>query len=163
MAAPAPVQEPKVWFVTGASSGFGLEVTKAALARGDRVFATLRNVSALADLQKHYPPTHLRLHTLDVTHESAIGSAFDAAKSTFGRVDVVLNNAGICVVSEAEGISEAMARKQFEVVFWGASYVTREAVRTFREQSPPGGKLLQVTSRTSIEATAGVAHYAAAG
>ncbi|EIW82618.1 NAD(P)-binding protein [Coniophora puteana RWD-64-598 SS2] len=111
MAAPLTPQLEQPPAVTGASSGFGLEVTKAALGRGDRVFATLRNISALAELQARYPSTQLQLHTLDVTYESAIGPAFDAARSKFGRVDVVLNNAGVCVVSEAEGISEAMARK----------------------------------------------------
>jgi len=152
----------KVWFITGASSGFGLEVTEAALAHGDRVFATLRNPSALADLKTQYSASQLCVYQLDVTHEDKIGPAFAQAISEFGRVNVVLNNAGCSVIAEAEGISDANARRQFEVMFWGASYVTREAVRTFREQVPSGGKLLQVSSRTAIEAPPGVVHYAAA-
>ncbi|EIW78933.1 NAD(P)-binding protein [Coniophora puteana RWD-64-598 SS2] len=138
------------------------KVTQAALARGDRVFATLRSPSLLADLQTKYPASQLRVHELDVTHEGKIGPAFVQAVAAFGRIDAVFNNAGFGVISEAEGIDDANARSLFEVMFWGASYVTREAVRTFREQVPPGGKLFQVASRTSIEAAPGVAHYSAA-
>ncbi|KAN0091001.1 hypothetical protein V8E55_004567 [Tylopilus felleus] len=152
----------KVWFVTGASAGLGCAVTEHALQQGDSVVATLRKPEVLSDLLAKYP-SQLLVLSLDVKYPEQIHAAFENALERFGRVDVVLNNAGICVISEAEGMSDERGRELFEVLFWGATNVTKEAVKIFRERNnPPGGRLLQVSSRTALRVVPGVAHYAAA-
>ncbi|EGN97879.1 hypothetical protein SERLA73DRAFT_74131 [Serpula lacrymans var. lacrymans S7.3] len=159
----SPYTMPRVWFITGASSGFGYLVTQQALKAGDNVVATLRNPSALTALTALYPPSQLLALPLDVTDPSSITAAFQHARATFGRVDVVFNNAGFYVVSEAEGISDVRARQAFEVLFWGAAAVSREAVAFFRDVNDPrGGRLLQMSSRTALEGPACSVHYAAA-
>ncbi|KAH7924637.1 NAD(P)-binding protein [Leucogyrophana mollusca] len=149
--------------VTGASSGFGRSVTEAVLARGDTVVATLRHPPALSNVVAKYDASRLLVLSLDVTKPDEICVAFSEALQAFGRIDVVFNNAGSCVVGEAEGMSEEHARGLFEVLFWGAANVTKEAVKTFRDvNKPPGGRLLQMSSRTALEVLPGCTHYAAA-
>ncbi|KIO06129.1 hypothetical protein M404DRAFT_999355 [Pisolithus tinctorius Marx 270] len=152
---------PKVWFITGSSSGFGLAVTELALQRGDKVVATLRKPIVLAELTSKYPDTLLLLK-LDVTQSEEVKSTFATARERFGRIDVVLSNAGYGVISEIEGTSEKNARGLFETNFWGASYVCREAVRFFREENQPvGGRLIQVSSVSGIASSPGSAWYCA--
>ncbi|KAH7909265.1 hypothetical protein BJ138DRAFT_1155645 [Hygrophoropsis aurantiaca] len=153
---------PKVWLITGASSGLGLAVTEFILQQGDIAVATLRKPEVLADLAAQFPRGRLLLIKLDVTQPTDIELAFAEAKSAYGRVDFVLNNAGFGVVAEIEGTRDTTARTLFEVNFWGAANVSREAIRFFRDDnSPPGGRLLQVSSQSGIQATAGVGYYAA--
>jgi NAD(P)-dependent dehydrogenase (short-subunit alcohol dehydrogenase family) len=148
--------------VTGASAGFGRTVTEHALQQGDNVVATLRKPEALSDLLSTYS-SRLLVLPLDVRDPEQIRVAFENAVQRFGRVDIVFNNAGICIISEAEGMSDEHGRELFEVLFWGAANVTKEAVKVFRERNdPPGGRLLQVSSRTTLKIEAGIAHYAAA-
>lgn len=81
---------------------------------------------------------------LDVTDKEAIKDTFAKAKATFGRIDVVFNNAGHSLVGEAEATPDDLARNVFEVIFWGAVHVSQEAVRFFREENQPqGGHLIQ--------------------
>ncbi|KAH7924638.1 NAD(P)-binding protein [Leucogyrophana mollusca] len=158
-----PTEATKVWFITGSSSGFGHCVAEVALQNGDSVVATLRKPDCLSDLAGMYPASKLLILPLDVTVPTEITHAFSKALDAFGRIDVVFNNAGFCVVSEAEGISDENARRMFEVDFWGAANITKEAVRIFRDVNKPmGGHLLQMSSRTGLQAAPGVAHYAAA-
>ncbi|KAG1731460.1 NAD(P)-binding protein [Suillus paluster] len=153
----------KVWFVTGASSGFGRAVTEFMLQKGDNVVATLRKPAMLDDLAKLYSNNRLLILPLDVTIPSDITAAFLKARETFGRIDVVFNNAGLCVISEAEGMPDNDAKRLFDTMFWGAANVTKEAVTTFRDfNQPPGGRLLQMSSRTVLRVIPGAAHYAAA-
>ena len=170
--------ETKVWFgeglvikwtilsahqnsVTGCSSGFGLCITEHALQRGDKVVATLRKPEVLSDLAAKYPESLLVLR-LDVTKPVEVTTAFTASREKFGRIDVVVNNAGFGVVAEVEGTTDSSARGVFEVNFWGASHVSREAVRFFREENKPrGGRLLQVSSTAGIRSPAGVVYYCA--
>jgi len=157
------MSSPKVWFITGASTGLGREVTEFALNKGDNVVATLRKPSMLEDLTAQYPSSRLITLPLDVTDAPSIAIAFDQAISHFNRVDVVFNNAGYCIVSEAEGMPHKAAREMFDVLFWAAENVMREAIRCFRDLNrPTGGRLLNVSSRTAIVPQAGTAHYAAA-
>ncbi|KIJ67600.1 hypothetical protein HYDPIDRAFT_26026 [Hydnomerulius pinastri MD-312] len=152
----------KVWFVTGASSGFGRAVTEEALQKGDSVVATLRKPEMLSDIPAQYS-SQLLVLTVDVKDPVQITKAFDGALKRFGRIDVVFNNAGICIISEAEGMNEEHARDMFDVLFWGAANVTKEAIKVFRESNKPaGGHLLQMSSRTALKVVPGVAHYAAA-
>ena len=98
---------------------------------------------------------------------NAIGStrrtAQRAAKEAFGRVDVVLNNAGVSLGAEIEGTPEELARKMFETNFWGAANVSREAVRFFRDENPKGegGRLLTIGSYAGMAPFGGLGYYSA--
>ncbi|KAG1765756.1 hypothetical protein EDD22DRAFT_978653 [Suillus occidentalis] len=141
----------KVWFITGASTGLGREVAEYALSKGDNVLAALRKPSMLEDLTAKYPASRLVTFLLDVTDTPSIAAAFNEAIAHFNRIDVVLNNAGYYIVSEAEGMSHKAAREMFDVLLWGAENVMREAIRCFRDVNcPVGGQLLNVSSRTAI-------------
>ncbi|TFK34712.1 NAD-P-binding protein [Crucibulum laeve] len=153
---------PKVWFITGSSAGFGLHMARAALAHGDKVIATLRTPSAIASLSSEYQSTQLLVVQLDVTKPEKIEEAFSQGKAAFGRIDVVFNCAGITQVSEVEGTPDDIARRLFEVNFWGATNVTRVAMKYFRENDPIGGKLLQMSSCAALDAVAISGFYSAA-
>jgi NAD(P)-dependent dehydrogenase (short-subunit alcohol dehydrogenase family) len=92
---------------------------EAVLASGERVLATLRKPEVLAYLKDKYTPEQLLIQQLDVVNDEQIEAAFAAAKEHFGRLDVVVNNAGYGLFGEAEGIPPDEARKQVEVLFWG--------------------------------------------
>ncbi|KAH0826309.1 NAD(P)-binding protein, partial [Lanmaoa asiatica] len=137
--------------VTGASSGFGRILTEYLLKQGDRVVATLRKPDELSDLVSRYPSTRLVVVKLDATHHAEISAAFAKAQEAFGRVDVVFNNAGKMINGELESVNDEHAREIFEINFWGAAQVSREAVRFFRDVNQPrGGRLLQVSSGLGI-------------
>lgn len=123
--------------------------------------ATLRNPDVLANLATKYHDTLLLLK-LDVTQQEEVTEAFSAARERFGRIDVVLSNAGHGIVSEIEGTNEKNAHDLFEVNFWGASYVCRAAVKFFRDENwPMGGRLIQVSSVGGIKSSPGNAWYCA--
>ena len=135
--------------VTGASTGFGLTMTKCVLKNGDIAVATLRTPSDLDALRAEYPsPQNLLLIKLDVTKPEEISSAFKEVKDKLGRIDYVFNNAGYAVVGEVEGVREADARAMFEVNFWGAMNVAKEALEFFREVNKPQGGYLLINSST---------------
>ena len=122
--------------------------------------ATCRKTSDLDDLVANYPASQLMVVRLDVTIPNEIITAFARAIEMFGRVDVVYNNAGFNLIDEIEGTPDDYARSIFEVNFWGATNVSREAVRVFRDvNSPPGGRLLQALSRGAIQAVSSVGYY----
>lgn len=102
--------------------------------------------------------------TLDVTSAPDISVAFQEAKAAFGRVDVVFNNAAVAVFGEVEGTPDDVARRVFEVNFWGGANVAREAVRFFREENPAGvgGRLLSVSSYVGLVPFGGCGYYSAA-
>ncbi|KAI9068965.1 NAD-P-binding protein [Trametes sanguinea] len=153
---------PRVWLITGSSSGFGREAVVQALERGDNVVATLRNPAALSALSAAYPPSRLRVVPLDVTKPEQIAQAFQAALAAFGRVDVVFNNAGYVVLGEAEAVPEHTARAMFDVNFWGAVRVSVEAVRVFREENVPrGGLLVQNSATVGLVGWPAVSFYSA--
>ena len=105
--------------VTGTSSGLGRCFVEAVLASGERVVATLRKPEALAYLKDKYTPEQLLIQQLDVVNDELIEAAFAATKEHFGRLDVVVNNAGYGLFGEAEGLPLDEARGQVEVLFWG--------------------------------------------
>ncbi|KAH7920261.1 NAD(P)-binding protein [Leucogyrophana mollusca] len=151
----------KVWFITGASSGFGLSMAELVLARGDIAVATARIVESLSSLASSACAALLVLQ-LDVTKQDQVASAFAHAKQAFGRIDFVYNNAGQSIIGEVECVPDRVARDLFEVNFWGAVNVSKEAVRFFREENPRrGGTLLQVSSQSGMEGSACEAHYSA--
>ena len=139
----------KIWFITGASKGFGREWTIAALERGDSVAATARDTSTLDDLASTYGDRILPL-TLDVTDRDAAFDAVAQAHKQFGRLDVVVNNAGYGHFGFVEELSEADVRDQLETNLFGALWVTQAALPFLREQG--SGHILQISSIGGISA-----------
>ncbi|KAK7693963.1 hypothetical protein QCA50_003538 [Cerrena zonata] len=153
---------PRVWFITGTSTGIGRYMAELLLKKGEIVVATARKPEVLADLKAHYPSTQLLILQLDVNKLQDIKTTLTSAKNAFGRIDVVFNNAGYAVVGDIEATPEDEARTQFDTNFWGAANVSREAVRFFREENKPsGGLLITNTSLTGIVGVPGFGYYAA--
>jgi NAD(P)-dependent dehydrogenase (short-subunit alcohol dehydrogenase family) len=139
----------KTWFITGTSRGFGREWANAALERGDTVAATARDPSAVRDLVARYGDAVLPLG-LDVTDRTAVFDAVGAAHEHFGRLDVVVNNAGYGQYGMVEEVSEQQARAQIETNLYGALWVTQAALPYLREQG--SGHIIQVSSIGGITA-----------
>lgn len=139
----------KTWFITGTSRGFGREWAEAALARGDRVAATARNTDSLRDLVETYGDAILPI-ALDVNDREADFAAVASAHEHFGRLDVVVNNAGYGHFGFIEEISEEEARAQLETNLFGALWVTQAALPFLREQG--AGHIIQVSSIGGISA-----------
>ncbi len=146
----------KVWFVTGSSKGFGRVWVEAALERGDKVTATARKLEAVSDLAETYGDAVLPL-ALDVTDHDAVFAAVQQAHAHFGRLDVVVNNAGYGLFGAIEEVSESEARDQIETNLFGALWVTQAAVPILREQG--SGHILQVSSIGGISAFNNVGLY----
>ncbi|KAF2467291.1 NAD(P)-binding protein [Lindgomyces ingoldianus] len=134
---------PRVFLITGTSTGFGSELVKVVLRNGDYVVATARNSSKLSF--EGATTSNSLLVDLDVTSESSIDEAFDAAIKKFKRVDVVVNNAGYGLAGEFESLSDKQIRTQLEVNLFGLINVTRKAMEIMRELKT-GGIIQQVTS-----------------
>lgn len=139
----------KVWFITGASRGFGREWAIAALDRGDKVAATARDTTTLADLADKYGDALLPI-TLDVTDREADFAAVKQAHDHFGRLDIVVNNAGYGQFGFVEELSEADARDQIETNVFGALWITQAALPYLRAQG--SGHIIQVSSIGGITA-----------
>lgn len=148
----------RVWFVTGAANGLGRAIAQAALAAGDRVVATdieLAGAQALADA---YPDRALAV-PLDVTDPEAAHAAFAAAVARFGRVDVVVNNAGYGHVGAVEELTDTELREQLDVNLFGVINVTRSALPILRRQR--SGHFVQMSSLNGVEGLVGGGYYAA--
>ena len=147
----------KVWFITGTSKGFGRIWAEAALARGDQVVATARDVKTLAPLVERYRDRTLAL-PLDVTDRAAVFKTVAQAKERFGRIDVAVNNAGFGLFGAIEEVSEAEARDQIETNLFGALWVTQAVLPIMRAQG--SGHILQVSSIGGVNAfpTVGLYH-----
>ncbi|MFG2376906.1 SDR family oxidoreductase [Streptomyces sp. NPDC048504] len=139
----------KIWFITGASRGFGREWAIAALERGDSVAATARDLSMLEDLRAEHGERLLPLR-LDVTDRDADFAAVRQAHERFGRLDVVVNNAGYGHFGMVEELTESEARAQLETNLFGALWITQAALPFLREQG--SGHILQVSSIGGISA-----------
>ncbi|MBL7259543.1 SDR family NAD(P)-dependent oxidoreductase [Paractinoplanes lichenicola] len=146
----------KIWFITGTSSGFGKLWAEAALERGDRVVAMARTVKALDDLVERFPQTVLPLE-LDVTDREGVFAAVDSAVQRFGRLDVVVNNAGYGHFGMVEELTERELRQQLETNFFGAVWVSQAVLPVLRRQR--SGHLLQVTSEGGVRAYPGIGAY----
>ncbi|MFC8181725.1 SDR family oxidoreductase [Rhodococcus sp. NPDC057297] len=139
----------KVWFVTGASRGFGREFVIAALERGDRVAATARNTDTLSDLVDTYGEAVLPLR-LDVTDRDEVFAAVAAAHENFGALDVVVNNAGYGLFGTVEEITEQQLRDQFETNLFGVFHVTQAVLPILREQG--SGHIVQISTIGGVAA-----------
>lgn len=146
----------KVWFITGSSKGFGRVWAEAALARGDRVAAAARDVSTLSELSKKYGENLLAL-SLDVDDKQAVDAAVAEAHRRFGRLDVVINNAGYGLFGAIEEVNEAEARAQIETNLFGALWVTQAAVRIMRQQR--SGHIIQISSIGGVNAFPNIGLY----
>ena len=133
----------QTWFITGSSRGFGRALTVAALHAGDAVVATARRPEQLADLVEQYGNRVLPV-ALDVNDAQQVTVALDAAVQRFGRVDVVVNNAGYANIAPVETAPEDDFRRQFDTNFWGVYYVSKAAIPVMRKQG--GGLILQFSS-----------------
>jgi NAD(P)-dependent dehydrogenase (short-subunit alcohol dehydrogenase family) len=147
---------PTTWFITGASRGFGREWALAALERGDSVAATARDTATLDDLVQRFGDAVLPLR-LDVTDREAGVAAVRQAAERFGRLDVVVNNAGYGQFGMVEEISEDEARAQFETNVFGALWITQAALPVMRAQG--SGHVLQISSIGGISAFPNIGIY----
>jgi NAD(P)-dependent dehydrogenase (short-subunit alcohol dehydrogenase family) len=137
----------KVWFVTGSSRGLGREFVEAALARGDKVAATARNTGGFADLVATYGDAVLPLE-MDVTDKAAVIESVKRAREHFGRLDVIVNNAGYAQVGAVEELTEQELRDQLETNVFGAVWVIQAALPHLREQG--SGHIIQLSSAAGL-------------
>ncbi len=146
----------KIWFITGTSKGFGRIWAEAALERGDQVVATARQLESLQALNERYGENVLTL-ALDVTDKAAVEQVVKQAHDHFGRLDVVINNAGYGLFGAIEEISEQEARAQLETNLFGALWVTQAALPYLRAQG--SGHIIQVSSIGGVNAFAYLGLY----
>jgi NADP-dependent 3-hydroxy acid dehydrogenase YdfG len=136
-------QAHKVWFMTGTSRGFGRVLAEAALERGDKVAAAARDTGSLTKLARRYGDDVLPIR-LDVSNKAAVDAAVARAHDYFGRLDVIVNNAGQGLFGTAEGPRQEQVRAQLDTNFFGALWVTRAALPYLRAQG--SGHIIQVSS-----------------
>lgn len=148
----------KTWFVTGAGRGLGTEITRAALQARDNVFATARSA---ADVSKVFGPDSDRLHTasLDVTDQEAAELAAAHAVERFGKIDVLVNNAGQAQLGWFETIGDSDIRRSFNVNVFGTMNVTRAILPYMREKR--AGMVVTITSINGLVANPGGSIYSA--
>lgn len=146
----------KVWFITGASTGFGRLLAEEVLKSGGRVIATARKPEQVADLVKQYPET-ARAFALDVTKPEQIGAAAKDAIAAFGRIDVLVNNAGYGIAGGVEEATEEEFLPVFETNVFGLIRVTRAFLPQFRKQHT--GHIINMSSMAGIGGTAGWGYY----
>ncbi|MBO9732536.1 MAG: SDR family NAD(P)-dependent oxidoreductase [Chitinophaga sp.] len=149
----------KIWFITGSSRGLGRSLTEAVLATGDRVVATARNTAQLQDLVATYGEQLLVLK-LDVTNNEDIRQAVAAAIKHFGRIDVLVNNAGFGISGAAEAYTEEQVRSQLETNLYAPIAITRAVLPHMRQQR--SGRILQISSIGGRVGNAGLTMYQAA-
>lgn len=154
----APSTSP-VWFVTGSSRGLGRALVEAALQQGDRVVATARHPERLRDLLDEYGDAVLAL-PLDVTDHDTAAHAVARAHESFGRVDVVVNNAGFSDLASFEDTTIDSFRTQFDTNFYGVVNVSKAAVPVLREQR--SGHIFQVSSLSARVSAPALTAYQAA-
>lgn len=149
----------KIWFITGSSRGLGRNLTEAVLAKGDKVAATARQPQQLDDLVKKYPGQILPLQ-LDVTKKDEIVNAVEQAVNHFGRIDVLVNNAGFGIVGATEAFTDEQVRSQLDTNLYAVIDITRVVLPYMRKQR--SGRILQISSVGGRVGNAGLAMYQAA-
>ncbi|XVU23908.1 oxidoreductase [Actinoplanes sp. CA-054009] len=149
----------KVWLITGTSRGLGRQLATSVLEHGDRVVATARRPEQLKDLTETYGD-RVRVVALDVTDAEAARAAVTEAVDAFGRLDVLVNNAGYADVAAIEDMPEDTFRAQIEANFFGVVNVTRAALPVMRQQGE--GHIIQISSVGGRVASIGLGGYQAA-
>lgn len=148
----------RVWFITGSSTGFGRELAEQVLERGEKVVATARKLSDVEDLVEKYPDT-ARAFQLDVTNEKDVKTSVKKAFEEFGKIDVLVNNAGYGLGGGIEEPSEDQIRTQFETNVFGVIRVMREVLPVMRKQK--SGHILNLSSIGGFRSMPSVGYYTA--
>jgi NAD(P)-dependent dehydrogenase (short-subunit alcohol dehydrogenase family) len=146
----------RTWFITGVSSGFGRELTKQLLARGDRVVGTVRDTGKVADLRAQYPAA-FRAEELDVTDTAAIRTVIERAFTQLGRIDVIISNAGYGLFGAAEELSDAQVEHIVATNLLGPIQLIRAVLPHLRAQG--GGRIIQISSYGGQVAFPGISMY----
>ena len=149
---------PKTWFITGASQGLGLALATQLLAAGHRVAATSRHLAGLTKALSEPTDSFLPL-AVDLPNEASVAKAIEATIATFGRLDVVVNNAGYGMGGSIEEMTDAETRHSFETNVFGALNVIRQALPHLRRQG--SGHVINISSIAAIAGATGWAIYAA--
>src|SRR5258708_37682445 len=151
-----PTGKERTWFITGASTGFGRVLAEEVLKAGGKVVATARNLDKVADFETRYPQTAKAL-ALDVTDAGQVDSAVTQAFAQFGRIDVLVNNAGYGVAGAIEEVSEAEFMPMFETNVFGLLRVTHAFLPHLRKQR--SGHILNLSSIGGGVASPGMGYY----
>ncbi|WP_160152559.1 SDR family NAD(P)-dependent oxidoreductase [Microbulbifer sp. ALW1] len=149
----------RIWFVTGATRGMGVEIVKAALLRGDKVAATGRNLEKLREEFSEVPPSGIALLPLDVREEQQAKDAVKAVSERFGRIDVLVNNAGYCLLGRFEEASATQIKEQFSTNVFGMANVLRAVLPVMRDQG--SGHIINTSSIAGVKAVANATFYSA--
>ena len=150
---------PKVWLITGCSTGFGRALAEAVLKKGDYLLATARKPEQLRALVEHYPETAKAVR-LDVTLSQDIKAAVDTAIATFGRIDVLVNNAGHGLIAALEEVSDVEIHQFFETNFFGALRLMRSVLPVMRQQG--SGHIMNLSSTAGFVGFGGSSLYCGA-
>lgn len=143
-----PEKISKVWFITGANRGFGLEIARAALQEGDTVIATARDIERLTTILG-LEASRLLLLKLDVTEQTTIRNAVDSALKKFGKIDILVNNAGYGQLGAFEEITSQEVEQQFDTNVFGLMNVTREVLPSMRKQK--SGHIVNLSSAAGLK------------
>jgi NAD(P)-dependent dehydrogenase (short-subunit alcohol dehydrogenase family) len=149
----------KVWFITGAGSGIGAEVAKAARRAGDRIVATGRNLDKVRKALSQLGSEHIAFVQLDVANEFQAKEAAEAAVKQFGRIDVVVNNAGYSLLGNFEEMTTQEIERQFSTNFYGVVHVMRAVLPVMRKQK--SGHIFNISSLAGVIGFKHCAAYAA--
>jgi NAD(P)-dependent dehydrogenase (short-subunit alcohol dehydrogenase family) len=149
----------KVWFITGSSRGLGKNLTEAVLKAGDSVAATARNISQLDELVDLYPEQLLPI-SLDVTDYNMVQVAVQRAVDHFGRIDVLVNNAGFGIIGAAEAYTDEQVHSQLHTNLYAPIVITRAVLPYMRKQG--SGRILQISSIGGRVGNPGLTMYQAA-
>lgn len=152
----ASSQHQRVWFITGSSTGLGRVLAEQVLAAGDCVVATARDPSKISDLERKYPAAAKAIR-LDVTDRTEVEDAVAQAIAAFGRIDVLVNNAGYGLLAALEEASEQQIRRQIETNVYGVIYVTRAVLPHMRKQR--SGHVINMSSVAGLAGTPGLGYY----
>jgi NAD(P)-dependent dehydrogenase (short-subunit alcohol dehydrogenase family) len=149
----------KVWLITGCSSGLGRAIAEAVASSGSRLMATARNPGTLADLEQQYPDT-VRTRALDVTKTAEIPDVVEDTVAEFGRLDVLVNNAGYGLLGALEELDPAQIERNLATNFLGPLHLIRAALPIFRAQQ--GGHIINISAIAAFSPEMGFSVYGAA-
>lgn len=149
----------KVWLVTGAGSGIGAAIASAALKTGDRVVATGRNLNKVCNALRDAAGENLAFVQLDVRNEAQAKAAVEEALKQFGRIDVLVNNAGYSLLGNFEELPIEEIERQFATNFWGVAYLMRAALPVMRKQR--SGHIINISSVAGVVGLKHCGAYAA--
>ena len=149
----------KVWFITGAGSGIGTGIAKAALRSGDHVVATGRNLEKVRNVFPDVGHENIAFVQLDVADESKAKAAVDEAIKRFGRIDVLVNNAGYSLLGNFEQMTTAEIQQQFATNFYGVVHLMHAVLPVMRRQR--SGRIINISSVAGVVGLKHCAAYAA--